>query len=109
MWWIVAIFVAIVTALVWHNYAFAEYYPHKLLDGCPQLPISESEQARGVVAKFEIKGDQVSDLLEWYRSRGFSTAADSTQTNGYGPHGLSFVMSVTNRVLTLVVTQWKDF
>lgn len=84
------------------------YYPHKLLEACPRLPISHSEQTNGVVAKYEIGNVQVDTLMEWYKNRGFSTVADSSQTNGYGANGISFTILTLNRALTLVITHWKD-
>ena len=86
-----------------------KHYPGDILASSPTLPISPFERSNDVIAKFEINRDQVPGVLDWYRNRGFNTVADNTQTNGYGSHGISFVIATTDQILTLVVKQWKDY
>lgn len=99
------IFVLIILAI---NGNFMEYYPHKLLESCPHLPISSSDQSNDVIAKFDLDNVQIDRVLEWYRVRGFTTYADSSQACGYGQHGVSIWVFATNNIRTLVIKQWKD-
>lgn len=85
-----------------------EYHPPKLLKGCPQLPVSSSEQSNDVIAKFDVDHVQVDCILECYKEQGFNTYDGGSQIYGFGPHGVSFDIFTTNHVRTLVVKQWKD-
>jgi hypothetical protein len=86
-----------------------EYYPENILGTCVHFPISRAEESNGIVAKLEIHREQLASVLRWYKSCGFDENYDSEETYGYGPHGLSFSISATNRSLILVVKEWKDF
>jgi len=84
-------------------------YPSDFLVGCQPIPINISEQERDVVAKFELKDNRIDEILVWYRNHGFNIATDSSSTNGYGPHGISFSIHAENQMCVLVVSEWKDF
>jgi hypothetical protein len=90
------------------NGSFMEYYPHKLLENCPHLPISSSDKSNDVIAKFDLENIQIDRVLEWYGGRGFTTDAFGSEAYGFGPHGVSFDIFATNGARTLVVKQWKD-
>jgi len=98
-----------VVVMLFFKYDSNEYYPVKLFAACPHLPVSKSEESNGVIVKVELSQSQAGDVLGWYARRGVSLARDSVQTNGYGPDGISFMISGTNQVLRLTVSQWKDF
>ena len=80
-----------------------------MLNNCPELPISSADASNNVVARFVINGVNVNDVLSWYQTHGFTMVADSSQTNGYGPDGVSFIIYGTNQTLNLMILQWKDF
>jgi hypothetical protein len=84
-------------------------YPSDLLVGCQPVPLNKSEQEHDVVAKFELKDNRIDEILVWYRNHGFNIATDSSSTNGYGPHGISFSIHAENQICVLVVSEWKDF
>ena len=103
-----ALALIIVISLRWFQSPNYNYVPQMLHDTGLSLPISASEQSLGVIAKIEFNKAQVNDILDWYGKRGFKMVADSSQTNGYGPHGVSFSICSTNQAMMLVITQWKD-
>ena len=108
--WVGVILLALFGSFLWWVLNESQVaYPSKMLDNCPKLAVSVADESNNVVAKFEINQAKVSNVLKWYKGHGFTIAVDNSQTNGYGLHGLSFVIYGTNQTLMLVVSQWKDF
>jgi hypothetical protein len=85
------------------------WVPKILLDKGLSLPISASDGSPRVIARFQFDKAQTSDVLKWYKSRGFNIGADNSETYGFGPDGISFSIYNTNQAMVLVVREWKDF
>jgi hypothetical protein len=86
--------------------------PKKLFDKGISLPISAFEASNDVIAKIEFKNSQVNqidEIVEWYKKRRFNIVTDNSETNGFGPNGISFVIRSTNQATVLVIKEWKDF
>lgn len=86
----------------------SKYYPHQIIDSCPQVPISDSEKKADVIGKCELNDAQRGQVIAWYKKHSFSIATDSSEIMGFGPCGLSFRLFKTNQVQLLVISQWKD-
>jgi hypothetical protein len=86
--------------------------PKKLLDKGLSLPISAFEASNGVIAKIEFKnsqGNEIDEIVAWYKKRRFNIGKDNSETYGFGPDGISFVICSTNPARVLVIKEWKDF
>ena len=109
-----AIFIMCAIVALWVRKGSDTYYPEGIA-GCVPLPISQADRSNDVVAKLELDRDRVPDFVDWYKRRGFHSEWDSKGIYGYGPRGLSFGIFTTNGAITtnkiviLVVKQWKDF
>jgi hypothetical protein len=85
-------------------------YPRELV-GKP-LPVSDEEaKSKNALAKYTVPG-KASEVLDWYRQRGFNVGGDSHDAGGYGPYGLSFWLYSDSRAdgtNILLVCRWNDF
>jgi len=99
----------IVLSIRWCESAERGWVPKIVLDKGLSLPISASQGSPREIARFQFDKAQTSDVLKWYKSRGFNIDADNSETHGFGPDGISFSIYNTNQAMVLVVREWKDF
>ncbi len=47
--------------------------------------------------------------LSEYKKRRFNIDTNNSETYGFGPDGISFVIYSTNQATVLEIKEWKDF